>query len=663
MNKKRKKKNSVLSRDEGRFPAQNQAGPINRRERITFYQRSWFFILLIFFLALTVRITFIYQQSLYNPVFHFPAMDEAYHVDWATALEKGESFSSSFPYFRAPLYPYFLSFLFSIIGDDLLIIRMIQAFIGAGTCILVIFLARYFISDRLSYIAGLILAFYSAFVYYDNQLLIPVLFLPLIVSFFLATFIASRQERWSLWFLSGLLLGLAAVARPNILVIVPFLFWFSYNRRKLWQKNARTLGAIFFALLLIIGSATLRNGLKSGDWVLISSQAGVNFYIGNNPLSDGKTAIVPGTRPDWWGGYEDSRGIAQKTLGKDCKDSEISRYWLSRAYDFIQQNPWSWLKLMARKGAYLFGSHEISNNQSINFFGKYSPIYQFIPISFGLVASFGITGIMLLLMRRERLTLFFVLSFLGYSLSIIIFFVNARYRLPLIPFLVVGLCYLISYCLEVLKKKQLNKFVFPAITFVLVVCLVHRPGQPGNDFSQDYFALGVSFQEQGQEEKAISQYRQALEINPKFESAWYNLGILYLKMNDNEQSRKALEAVLSIDPDDWRARFYLAKIELLSGNARAAVESFKKVISHEPDYAESYYYLGHAYMALGQFLFAGQSFNACLEKEPDHLNAQIYKAVSLLEIGYIEEGKEILTKLSSKFPTNELISRYLALVK
>ena len=42
-----------------------------------------------------------------SPLFHSPAIDEALHWQWAQALASGQG-SPEIPYFRAPLYPWFL---------------------------------------------------------------------------------------------------------------------------------------------------------------------------------------------------------------------------------------------------------------------------------------------------------------------------------------------------------------------------------------------------------------------------------------------------------------------------------------------------------------------------------------------------------------------------
>ena len=69
------------------------------------------------------------------------------------------------------------------------------------------------------------------------------------------------------------------------------------------------------------------NRIVGEDWVLIASQAGVNLWIGNNPESDGSTAIVPGTRGGWWEGYHDSIALAEAEAGRTLSASGVSRHY------------------------------------------------------------------------------------------------------------------------------------------------------------------------------------------------------------------------------------------------------------------------------------------------------------------------------------------------
>lgn len=86
-------------------------------------------------LALAVRIVYVLQMR-GSPLFDAPQMDARYHVDWALAFARGEDFQPG-PFFRAPLYPWFLGGCFEIFGPSLLVPRLVQATFGAATVALV----------------------------------------------------------------------------------------------------------------------------------------------------------------------------------------------------------------------------------------------------------------------------------------------------------------------------------------------------------------------------------------------------------------------------------------------------------------------------------------------------------------------------------------------
>ena len=138
---------------------------------------------------------------------------------------------------------------------------------------------------------------------FDTQFLLPVLLVLLLVLGMLLAFMAAEGRSVLLAGLSGLSLGLYSITRPNILVFFPVVIWWAF-------KTAKRMGAASgrrFATILVLGlmlpplAATVRNRVVADDLVLIASQGGVNFYIGNNPQSNGMQAVVPGTRATWSG--------------------------------------------------------------------------------------------------------------------------------------------------------------------------------------------------------------------------------------------------------------------------------------------------------------------------------------------------------------------------
>ena len=86
---------------------------MNRRER-------WI-LACILVAALALRVAYV-LQSRANPFFAEPAMDAGYHLEWARALAAGREFQPG-PFFRAPLYPWFLALCLRVLGGDLLLVR------------------------------------------------------------------------------------------------------------------------------------------------------------------------------------------------------------------------------------------------------------------------------------------------------------------------------------------------------------------------------------------------------------------------------------------------------------------------------------------------------------------------------------------------------------
>ena len=82
---------------------------------------------------------------------------------------------------------------------------------------------------------------------------------------------------------SGFLLGLSAITRPDVLLFgIPALvfLWIRPGRRR-WRT---ALAAAFIVAAAIpVGTVAVRNYAVSGERVLVSANGGANFYIGNHP--------------------------------------------------------------------------------------------------------------------------------------------------------------------------------------------------------------------------------------------------------------------------------------------------------------------------------------------------------------------------------------------
>ena len=97
-------------------------------EKLSRHSR-WLTPLLIFLAAFSIRLVYLNQISTI-PTFEKPIMDEQYHLALAEQINSEEGLPDE-PYYRAPLYPYFLAAVFNLTAESVYWTRIIQILLGA----------------------------------------------------------------------------------------------------------------------------------------------------------------------------------------------------------------------------------------------------------------------------------------------------------------------------------------------------------------------------------------------------------------------------------------------------------------------------------------------------------------------------------------------------
>ena len=568
----------------------NQVSGLSGREKL--------FLLGLFVFSLVLRLVYLLQIES-NPFFYNPILDSLFHDLWAKSIASGDWLGEGV-FFRAPFYPYFLALIYKIFGPDLFLARLIQHLIGSFSVILVYLLARKLFERKTAVISGILAATYWIFIYFEGELLLDVLLVFFDLLLLLLLYRAAEKPNFWSWFLAGLVLGLSAITRPNVLVIVPFiLIWLRlyYSQSKTWLVPFKHWVYVGIAAALVILPVSIRNYIAGDDLVLIASQGGINFFIGNNPYSDGTSAVVPGLGDDW--DYADAVVLAEKETGRKLKPSQASNYFYRRGWDFIFNQPQESLPLLWKK-LYLFWNRiEISNNQDTYFFQRYSQLLRFLPTGFWLVGPLAILGILLAL-RNFRKYFLLLLFILAYMLTIVFFFVADRFRLPLLPFLMILAGSAVVRLWEILKSKAYPKLILPGLILLIAVWLcnsnLYRLSQ--TNFAQSYFSLGNLYLKQNQPEKAQAYYDSALVCNARLPRAHLNLGIIHLRRANLDSAGAEFAKVLGINPYEEKAYNNLSTIYRLKGEHQKAVKFARAAVELRPNYSTAYANLALAFQAL-----------------------------------------------------------------
>jgi 4-amino-4-deoxy-L-arabinose transferase-like glycosyltransferase len=518
---------------------------------------------LIFSTALALRLTYLvlYARS---PLFDAPGMDPGYHVDWALDIAT-RSFIGTEVYFRAPLYPYLLSAFFWIFGKSsstFMIIHAVQLVVGAANCVLLYRLATRIYGLRVGLVAGLIASLYWIFIYFEGEFLFPVLLIFLLLTAFSFLMDAVESRSLSHFFASGLFFGLFAITRPNILVFIPFLLlWLHFLdreeglRSRFWKGAAAMVGAI----VLCVAPVTLRNYLVSGDFVLISSQGGLNFYIGNNPSSDGARAFIPGEfiGADWESGYREPIELAEREAGRALTPSEASKFWTNKGLAFLRDQPGKAFRLYVRKLRLLFNGSEIPNNRNIHFFAEYSGFLN-LPffINFWMLAPIGVAGV--LFTPRNRwwwLLVGFMVVYLG---SFLPFFVTSRYRTIALPFLIIMASVFLVRFYDTWRERDWARLLGAGGTALVLSVMLHLndvefPGARVDQPSSAHYALARAFFEKGEFEKAVPHFEMSERLVEPFGSSSLKLlGHIYIEGGDAIRGLDYFERAVSREPSMLR---------------------------------------------------------------------------------------------------------------
>ena len=614
--------------------------------------------------ALAIRLLYLWGQARNNPLFEHPKVDALVHHEWAQRIASGEGMDST-PYFRAPLYYYLLGFLYKLVGPSVAWGRAAGCVVGALTCYLVGRVGAALAGFGAGLLAGLLAAVYWPAIYFDAELLTVGLECCLEVGLLLALLWAARKGTLPRFILAGVVWGLLAITRPNFLALAPgILVWLwlaALPRQRVRRKLAA--GALICAgASAVVLPVTLRNYLVSGEAVLISYSGGVNFYIGNNPESDGASAVAPAIRRSRQGGYDDTHRIPALALGRTPSAREVSNYWYGRAFEWIRSEPGAWAAHLLAKFRWFWSPVEIPNNQPIRFFAWRSGLGWLFWIGFPVVACAGVAGLVLLLPRWRTwlLPLVFLVIYLA---TVVAFFCNARYRLPVFPLLVLFSAAGLVRVVESARSWRAGPIVAYAVALVAMAAVL-ATGPPGHfrvfhsrNAGEGFKMLGDYWATPppdgpGDYEQAVQHYRNAVHRKPDSPNLRLALARAWQRIDRMDKAEEHFAKGVDLHPDNAEVRLGYAQFLATQGRTAEAVEQYKATIELQPSYAEAHEGLGCVLASLGREVEAVRHLRRALALQPGLIEGRLCLASVLAANGHGDEAAILCQQVLELDPGN-----------
>ena len=466
--------------------------------------RAWLPAVLIFVVALAVRLIAYAQMRAWPLLERAELLADTRYYDMMARQVAGGDLIGNHPYFLSPLYYYALGIAYAIFGPGVATALILQCVMGALTCLLAFAIARKIFDETTGWIAGAFFALYGFFVF-QNLMLLPdtlILFLNLLAAWVLIDL--ETRLSWRRALLGGALIGLAAVARANALLLIPavaaLIAWIherghasvrerragsAARDRRAWVRACVALAA---GCVLAIAPFTIRNIVVSHELVLLTTTGGRNFYKGNGPEANGTHVFMDKD--------ETGQGLNLYLTGKIDAHEAIadSKELTAQTWSYIARHPGRTIGLFIKKLGLFFHARELGIRDHFYFAQQYSWMLRILPVAFAWIAPVGLMGLWTALRARRGRTL--AVFLLVQVASFVALFVLGRYRMVAAGILAIFAAHQLLIWARQIRVRQSRALLMSAGVLIVLLVLVNRPLSefPRDEgFGDQYAALGIHY--------------------------------------------------------------------------------------------------------------------------------------------------------------------------
>jgi 4-amino-4-deoxy-L-arabinose transferase-like glycosyltransferase len=372
---------------------------------------------------------------------------------------------------QSPLYAYLLSFVFL---QKPIVVRLLQALLSAGTCVLLGLLTARISGRAAGWVAFWLAALYAPFYAYTWPLLrdglgwfIMAALLWALAELTQCEWSSGRARRFA-WVAGGLL-GLGYLARETFLLLIPVVWVavviFAWKRRCPWVAVR-----VGIATVLAITPLMVRNCRVGAPLLSSSNRFAEAFIEGNAGTAHPYLLTVP----------DEMGPILYQT---EAKPLRVVRETIASHKNGV----WGWIELQGRKLLSLFDPYESPDNLSFYFLATISPMVRF-GLQYWMILVPGIAGIALSVRQRRGshlwLWLFLPITLAGVLVGVPV----SRYRQSLAILLIPWAAGFLVQVMEVGRRREWRRVAGWGVAVLAGWLLVLGPlaRQPRREYERPY---------------------------------------------------------------------------------------------------------------------------------------------------------------------------------
>ena len=139
---------------------------------------------------------------------------------------------------------------------------------------------------------------------------------------------------------------------------------------------------------------------------------------------------------------------------------------------------------------------------------------------------------------------------------------------------------------------------------------------------QNHNNLGDYYGRRGEYERAIEEFKKAIELQPNYGDAYHNLGNTYQQVGKIDLAIESYQRALQFNPRLWQSRQNLAAIYFSQEKFKEASEEIQKAIGISPTDPNLRLVSAIIYLKMGQKNEARAEFEKTLELDPENQRAK-----------------------------------------
>lgn len=160
--------------------------------------------------------------------------------------------------------------------------------------------------------------------------------------------------------------------------------------------------------------------------------------------------------------------------------------------------------------------------------------------------------------------------------------------------------------------------------------------QPG--LAEELCRQGYSFSINGEDQKALEFFQEAIEKDPENTMAWNGLGYCHVGMNNPAAALKAYQQAIKTNPGDETLYYILGNYYVKLGQPQEAINAYRQVIRMKPDFEEAHFKLGVVYSQLGQLDEGKNAFETVIRLNPDAVPAHFSVGIAYAQLGRYKDA-------------------------